>query len=90
MKTVLAYRIYPAPEGTSFYEDDLCTSSKVECLFDYCQILEAIIFKAGWDYLVETYGYIKLFEINRKSGWHDVQSIEEFISVVEQERNERD
>lgn len=82
MKDVLVYRIYPMPTGTDFFKNDLSTSVQVEALFDYCQIFEAMIFKAGWEHLIDVFGYDKLFEINQKSGWHDCQDINEFIGIV--------
>lgn len=79
----LAYRIYPEPQGTNYYESDLIDENNVEILFDYCGILEAIIFKVGWEFLIEFYGYEKLFEINKKSGLFDAENIEEFLRYIE-------
>ena len=38
-------------------------------LFDYCQILEGYITKSGWKFLIEYYGYERLLEIDKRSGW---------------------
>ncbi|MBE6850771.1 MAG: hypothetical protein E7504_03385 [Ruminococcus sp.] len=57
----------------------------VEELFDYCQILEAYITKKGWAFLIEYYGYEKLYEIDKKSGWLDNETLEEYISSVQYE-----
>lgn len=67
----LAWYQWPEPDGTSYFEEDLTDSQKVEELFDYCQILLATINKEGWQFLVKTYGITGLLDINRKSGWFD-------------------
>lgn len=82
MKT-LAYYIYPLPKGTEYTKEDLKNENKVEELFDYCQILEGVITKEGWNYLIEEYGYEKLFYINNKSGWFDCDTLEEYICMIE-------
>ncbi|MBA2937217.1 hypothetical protein HZF08_02780 [Paenibacillus sp. CGMCC 1.16610] len=48
----LAYRIYPEPFGTKYQYTDLMNKAIVEKLFDYCQILEAMISREGWDFLI--------------------------------------
>lgn len=75
---LLAYRIYPKPKGTHYFKSDLDTEEKVIMLFDYCQILQAIITKEGWDFLIHTYGIEKVFELNNTSGWIDCETIQEF------------
>lgn len=87
MEVLLAYRIYPAPQGKSYYRDDLNSAEQVVQLFDYCQILEAIIYTEGWDYLIDHFGYEKLFELNSTSGWKDCNNIEEFIQEINNERS---
>ncbi len=57
----------------------------MEELFDYCQILEAYITKQGWAFLIEHYGYEKLYEIDKKSGWLGDDTLEEYIASVEYE-----
>ena len=79
----LAYRIYPEPDGTTYYKSDLMEEKNVEILFDYCQILEAIIYKVGWEFLIDFHGYEKLFDINKRSGWFDAEEVDEFIQYVE-------
>lgn len=58
-------------------------------LFDDCQILEAYITKSGWEFLIKFYGYEKLYEIDRKSGWHEGQedpyNLDEYVKWVEYE-----
>ena len=52
--------MYPLPKGTVYSEDDIQTIEDVIKLFDYCQILEALISKEGWEYLIDfcnAYGY---------------------------------
>ena len=51
-------------------------------IFDYCQILEANISKAGWDYLIDRFGLNELFEADKRSGWFDCTSIEEFTEAI--------
>lgn len=83
----LAYRIYPKPIGTLYFKEDLSTNEQVINLFDYCQILEAIITKDGWRYLLHNFGIETLYELNSKSGWQDCESIQEFQNYVNQEIN---
>ncbi len=67
---MLAYYYYPFFDNHNFTEytkNDLTNPSKVEELFDYCQILEAYITKSGWEFLINYYGYEKLYEINKKA-----------------------
>ncbi|MGQ3480680.1 hypothetical protein [Paenibacillus sp. TY11] len=48
----LAYRIFPEPLGTTYQDYDLTNRADVEKLFDYCQILEAMISRQGWQFLI--------------------------------------
>lgn len=82
----LAFYIYPLPQGTSFTARDLSMPNNVEKLFDYMQILLAVISKEGWDFLIQQYGYEKLFEINNRSGWIDCKTLDEFIKLSEYEK----
>ena len=50
------------------------------------QILLAVISKEGWDFLIQKYGYERLFEINNRSGWIDCETIEEFIEAIKYEK----
>lgn len=79
---VLAYRIYPEPQGTIYYKSDLVDEKNVEILFDYCQIGQAIINKAGWEFLIDFYGYEKLFEINERSGWFWADDMDDFLEYI--------
>ena len=73
----------------SIPKEDLLKPEKVEELFDYCQILEAYITKTGWQFLIESYGYDKLYEIDKRSGWLSDQStesnLEEYIERIKYE-----
>ena len=80
---LLAYYIYPLPAGTKYYREDLVNADVVEQVFDYCQILLAIITKEGWEFLMDAYGYEKLYRIDKRSGWHDCETIEEYILQVQ-------
>ncbi|WP_408894392.1 hypothetical protein [Paenibacillus taichungensis] len=87
-KDCFAYRIYPEPNGTNYYQSDLITREQVERLFDYCQILEAIIFEKGWIFLVNNYGFEDLFSINNKSEWFECNDVEEFKEYIDSYRND--
>jgi hypothetical protein len=80
MKNLLAWRMYPEPNGTEYYTEDLDTEEKVEILFDYCQILEASVFEEGWKFLLHRYGIKILHEINERSGWYDAIDADDFKS----------
>lgn len=79
---ILAYRRFPEPKGTEYFAKDLSSEQDVVELFDYCQILEAIIFQEGWNYLKSRFGINKLFELNQLSGWLDCETIEEFLEDI--------
>ncbi|WP_016821856.1 hypothetical protein [Paenibacillus polymyxa] len=55
----------------------------VEKLFDYCKILESMISRQGWQFLINHHSYLVLFEINKGSERFDCESLEEFIFEVE-------
>ena len=89
---MLAYYLYPFVQNRDVREYtkvDLLQPEKVKELFDYCQILEAYITKTGWQFLIESYGYDKLYEIDKRSGWlcdqSSESSIEEYIEWVKYE-----
>lgn len=85
---MLAFYLYPFVPNQDIKEytkEDLMNPNKVEELFDYCQILEAYITKSGWKFLIQHYGYEKLYEINNSSGWMDADNLDDFISWVEYE-----
>lgn len=79
----LAFRYWPIGNNTKYWECDLDNEKKVEILFDYAQILEVQITNRGWEYLIKRYGFNKLFEIDKSSGWFDCENIEEYKSWVE-------
>ncbi len=83
----LAYIIYPEPHGMEYFESDLRNSKQVIQLFDYCQILEAVINKEGWVYLIDKFGFEKLFEFNNISGWKDCESLSEYKLDIKNEIN---
>lgn len=82
----LAYRYYPwGGRGGNYREytaEELKDPKKVEVLFDYCQILEAYITVEGWHFLIAQYGFEKLYEIDRKSGWYDMDTLAEYIELI--------
>ena len=94
-KKVLAFCYYPNPNTNKlditkeYYANDLKDEKMVEELFDYAQILEASIEYDGWEFLIKTYGYKKLFEIDKKSGWLSDKSdnLQDYIEWVEYEKN---
>ncbi len=78
-----AWRMYPEPDGTEYSAKDCRNEEIVEELFDFCQILEAVIFAKGWQLLFKTYGMEGLLQINKRSGWFDdsnaTEAKEEFL-----------
>ncbi|GAA4364646.1 hypothetical protein GCM10023185_34340 [Hymenobacter saemangeumensis] len=79
---LLAWRMYPEPNGTGYHAEDLDTEEKVQHLFDYCQVLEASILDEGWQFLLQHYGIERLYQINKKSGWHDADDVKEYQSFL--------
>ena len=65
---MLAFYLYPfEPHNKSiapieYTKKDLMNPSKVEELFDYCQILEAYITRPGWEFLIQVHGYEGLYK----------------------------
>ena len=85
---MLAFYHYPFVENHNlqeYTEEELKDPKNVESLFDYCQILEAYITKQGWTFLIDYYGYEKLYEIDEKSGWHFAESLEDYKEWVQYE-----
>ena len=83
---MLAYRLYPFAPGQNVVEytgEQLMDPETVKELFDYCQILEAYITKKGWAFLTDHYGYEKLYEIDKKSGWTDEDTLEGYKERVQ-------
>lgn len=83
--TTLALYIYPMPTGTAYGCKELSDPKNVIQLFDYAQILEAVISKQGWDFLIRQYGYQGLFLLNQESDWLDCSSVEEYSEQVQYE-----
>lgn len=79
---ILAWRKYPKPLGSNYYNHSLGKEFYVKVLFDFCQILEATIFPEGWDFLLSNYGLKRLYEIDEKSGWFDRNSTEEWLESI--------
>lgn len=82
---MLACYIYPEPEGTEYTEIDLQNTDKVVELFGYCGILEGLITKEGWRYLIRVHGYKKMYEMDKEALWNDSENIEEYIDWVRYE-----
>ena len=85
--SVLGWHQFPEPEGRGYREEDLRDPALVEELFDYCQILYAVISKEGWDFLLSTHGLEELYRIDCRSGWHDSSNLAAFRADVEMERS---
>ena len=86
MDSVLAFYFYTWSEPYNYREytkEELMNPEKVEELFSYCSILQAYIKAAGWRFLIDYYGYEKLFEIDKRSLWIDEDTLEEYIESVE-------
>ncbi len=90
---MLAYYHYPFVPNRDireYTEEDLRNPDRVEELFDYCQIFEAYITKSGWEFLIQHYGYEKLHEIDKRSGWlsercDNSNDVDEYIEWVKHE-----
>lgn len=82
-ETFLAYRKYPEPNGKKYFKSDLLDKQQVIELFDYCQILEAIITKQGWKFLIEKYGFEELYVFNKESCWGDYESFLDFKEDIQ-------
>ncbi|MBQ9908066.1 MAG: hypothetical protein IJM46_14995 [Oscillospiraceae bacterium] len=81
----LAFRYFPhSPCGNyrEYTAEELKDPKKVETLFDLCQILEAYITAEGWHFLIAQHGFQNLYEIDKKSGWFDEDTLEEFVMRI--------
>ena len=83
----IAYKIYPLPDGRIYTENDVQTIDDVIKLFDDCQIMDAMISKQGWAYLIEKFGVQRLYQADKESGWFDCDSMEEFSSMIDYEKS---
>ncbi len=79
---ILAWRKYPEPLGSNYYQHSLEKEFYVKVLLDSCQILEATIFKEGWNFLLSNYGLKGLYEIDKTSGWFNTSSTEEWLESI--------
>ena len=79
---ILAWRKFPEPSGENYTDEQLCEKQKVIELFDYCQVLEAVIFDKGWKYLFDKYGLKGIIEIDSKSQWMNDEDIGEWITSI--------
>ena len=79
---ILAWRRIPKTKGENYTEKELCETQKVIELFDYCQILQAVIFDVGWKYLFEKYELKGIIGIDSKSQWLNDEDIGEWISSI--------
>ena len=82
---LLAYYCYsPAPCGNyrEISAEELKDPKKVESLFNLCQIYEANITADGWHFLIGQYGFQRLYEIDKESGWFDEDTLEEYVLRV--------
>ena len=80
-----AWYMYPEPKGKHYSKSDLIKPSTVEEIFDYCQILLAVISKEGWQFLLSHYSFDQLAEIDKSSGWFQPCSESEFRELIEYE-----
>ena len=82
---LLAYYCYsPAPCGNyrEISAEELKDQKKVESLFNLCQIYEATITADGWHFLIGQYGFQRLYEIDKESGWFNEDTLEEYVLRV--------
>jgi len=61
---MLGLYIYPPPKGTEYTAADLEQPDKVIELFGYCGILEGLITKEGWDFLIQLWN---MFSMKKRS-----------------------
>ena len=81
----LAYYCYSLAPGGNYREytaEELQDPEKLEHVFDLCQIYEARITADGWYFLIGHYGLRQLYEIDKKSGWFDEDTFEEYVLRV--------
>lgn len=81
MKTYAWYQ-HPEPSGREYTEKELEDTAIVTELFDYCQILLAVITEYGWQKLIQFHGYDTLIAINKQSGWFDETDDQEVIDDI--------
>ena len=85
MMRALAFRYDPRSTCGNYREytaEELKNPKKVEALFDLCQILKAYITAEGWHFLIAQHGFLKLYEIDKISGWFDEDTLEEFVTDI--------
>lgn len=80
----LAFNIYPLPNGIRYSKSDLLNGDILIDIFNYCQILEATIFPAGWELILGGYTLDELLKLNTISGWLDVDNIEDLLSEIKE------
>ena len=68
---LLAWSQQPAPQGTSYFERDLCDPEKAVEVFAYAHLSLARITREGWHFLWFHYGLEGLLAINRYAEWFD-------------------
>lgn len=78
-----------APYGTGNFREytaeELADPESLERIFDECQIYYTQITADGWHFLIAHYGFEKLYEIDKKSGWFDEDTLEEYIMRISAE-----
>ncbi len=78
-----AWYMYPEPDGKPYSEQDLKNPVIVQEVFDFCQINLAAILAEGWQFLFSHYSIEALAEIDKKSGWFQPCTAEEFKESLE-------
>ena len=97
-KSLAFFMSFCDPGIWHFYsEEDLKTESKVEQLFwervssDHTKAendgrgTHCFMSRQCWQFLIEQYGFEKLYAINNKVGWLDVETLDAFMEKIYEE-----
>jgi len=79
---ILAWRKYPDPLGSYYYNHSLEKEFYVKVLFEFCKKMEAKIFPAGWKFLMLNYGLKGLYKIDKVNCWFDVSSTKVWLESI--------
>ncbi|MFC4652009.1 hypothetical protein ACFO26_03735 [Lactococcus nasutitermitis] len=82
MRELLAWYKYPEAEGKSYCQQELLDEQLLIELFGYCKDAQAYISAEGWVFLIEHYGYEKLFELNKMSAWIASETLDDYKNNV--------
>ena len=78
----LAIGLYPEPDGTEYWEEDLSDEAAVYDLFVSCSQMDTYLTKSGWEYLIDNFGYETLYDLDKQAGYLDCESVEQYEEWV--------